>query len=71
MYITYTLLEKTADETARLRRAVFQRRGCGVAVKAAHGDTKERTAGEELLVSLAEAGALKSGVLALVRHFSS
>lgn len=57
---TYALLQHTTDESSGFLRAVLE--GCGgrVTVQATHGDAKEGSAGEELVVSLAEAGSLEA-----------
>lgn len=57
---TYALLQHTADETSGFFRTVLE--GCGgyVTVEATHGNAKEGSTGEELVVGLAEAGSLEA-----------
>ena len=50
------LLKETRDNTPSLDRAILEGCGCGIAVDTAHGDSKESTASQELLVGLAETG---------------
>lgn len=66
---TYALLEHTADETSGFFRTILE--GCGgrVAVEATHGDAKEGSAGEELVVGLTEAGSLEAHDKSAMRRF--
>lgn len=51
------LLQHTGDDATGLFRAILKRGGCGVPVQAAHGNTEQSAAGQELPVGLAEARA--------------
>lgn len=55
---TYTLLEDTTHETSSLLGAILKCCRSSVTVEAAHGNTEERTACQELLVSITETGSL-------------
>lgn len=52
-----TLLQQTGDDTTSLGRAVLESSSSSVTVQTAHGDTEEGTAGQELLIGLAESAA--------------
>ena len=52
-----TLLQHARDEATSGFRAVFESSGRSVPIEPTHGDSKQRTAGEELFVGLAEARA--------------
>lgn len=51
------LLEHPADDPSRFFGAIFQGRGCRIAVQSTHGNAEEGTAGQKLAVGVAEAGA--------------
>ena len=57
--MTDALLEDTAHQSAGIFGKILKG-GCGgVSVQTTHGDTEQSSAGEELTVSVAEAGSLE------------
>lgn len=55
---TYTLLQNTTHQTARLLGQILEGGRGGVTIKTTHCNSEQGAAGEELLVRLAEAGPL-------------
>jgi hypothetical protein len=53
-----SLLQHTGDDTPSGWGTIFKCGGCCVAVKATHGNSKERSAPEELIIGLGETSAL-------------
>ena len=56
--ITHALLEHTANETTCWSWTVLERRGGGISINTAHGDSEERAARQKFIVRAAEASAL-------------
>lgn len=56
------LLQDTGHQATSLLGKIFQCGSCGIAVQTAHGYTKQGPTGEELVIGVAEAGALSLDV---------